>query len=161
MIEVGIVEIESLPGVFVHQPRPRTGSRQDVSPSPRTRDIGCIREPKGAFLGEGEPRRIEKNGRVHPFAASQTTGAHHLITGEHPAECGNLKVHRLLEAEDIRAIPIQDFMHHISAKDPVIPTVFRRSPSDVEAHDIETRAFIGRRAEPGVRCFQISDSSHI
>jgi hypothetical protein len=75
---------------------------------------------------------------VHPFAATQTASAHHLITGEHPVERGNLKVHRLLKAQDIGAIPIQDFMHQISAKAPVISAVPCCSSSDVKTHDIQT-----------------------
>jgi hypothetical protein len=81
---------------------------------------------------------------MHPFFAPQTASAHHLITGEHPVERGNLKVHRLLEAQDIGAIPFENFMHQISAKDPVIPAVFRRPPPDVETHDIQAQTGIGR-----------------
>jgi hypothetical protein len=89
---------------------------------------------------------------VHPFTSSQTASAYHLITGEHPVERGNLKVHRLLKTQDIGAILVQDFMHQISAKDPVISAILCCSPPDIETHDIQTQAGIRCRIRPGVRC---------
>lgn len=65
---------------------------------------------------------------------------------------GNLKVHRLLEAQDVRPIPVQDFMHQASAKDPVIPAIFRSPPPYVETHDIQAQAGIGHQLGLGARC---------
>ena len=90
---------------------------------------------------------------MHSLAASQTASAHHLVTGEHTVERGNLKIHRLLKAQDIGAILVQDFMDQISAKTPVIPAILRRSPPDVETHDIQAQCFMGwHRTRPRVRC---------
>ena len=75
---------------------------------------------------------------------------------------GNLKVHCLLKAQYIGTVPVQDFMHQASAKDPVIPAIFRCPPPDVETHDIQAQAGIGHR--PGlvrVRCVGLTSCLRI
>lgn len=145
MIQMNVIEIKSLHGLFFNQPHPSAGAGDDVPPPLRPRDVGCVGKPKGAFRREGEPRRIVKNGRMQPIAAAQIPCTDHPISRKHGLDCRNLKIQRLLQTQDIRAIMIQDLEDPVAAKDPMILAIFRRTAPNIEAHDIQVQTRMGDR----------------